>query len=118
MLKLILIPGCVIVGAIGAAYGYVAGNAPTFNAVVHPCLLREAEHPPTQRLDTCTCLAEETRTSVTWAARAFVLPAARENALQTGMLNTCRARSFQSNIGDRGPARMSPMPLLVSGANP
>lgn len=111
MIKAFLIAGILTATAVGGAYAYVAKNIPAANAVIHPCLEQELAQAPVPRMSTCVCLAEETATFF-WTARATVLTAARESALRTSMLNTCRARSFQNNFGDRGPTRMSPMPRI------
>ena len=111
MIKIILIAGLATATVVSGAYAYVARNVPSHNAVVHPCLEKELTQPPVPRMSTCLCLAQETATFF-WTARATVLTAAREAALRTSMRNTCRARSFQSNFGDRGPTRMSPMPRI------
>ena len=111
MLKLTLIGGLGVAGAASGAYAYVASQIPSFNDVIVPCVQHEADQPPVQRMDTCVCLATETATAH-WTARAILLPASRKAALDAAMLNTCRARSFQQNHGDRGPTRMSPMPRI------
>lgn len=111
MIKAILIAGTTAATAAGAAYAFVANNVPASSEVVHPCLERELAQPPVPRMSTCLCLAEETATFF-WTARAAILTAARAEALRISMLNTCRARSFQSYFGDRGPTRMSPMPRI------
>lgn len=84
---------------------------PSFNDVVHPCLAREADQPPAQRTETCTCLAEVMMTP-TATAIAMVTTSSASELTYRANLNACRARAFDRSVGTVAETRMSPMRQL------
>lgn len=97
------------------AGSYVAYQIPSFNDVVHTCLAREADQPPAQRMETCTCLAEVMMTPGATAIAMVTTSAASELTYRAN-LNSCRAHAFDRSVGTAAETRMSPMRRLSEDA--
>ncbi|MFC5509455.1 MULTISPECIES: hypothetical protein [Hyphomicrobiales] len=93
------------------AGGYVTYQIPAFNDVVHPCLAREADQPPAQRMETCTCLAKVMMTPTATAIAMVTTSSAGEMTYRAN-LNACRAHAFDRSVGTVAETRMSPMRRL------
>lgn len=102
---------------ISGATAVVIDSTPTFNDIVHPCMSRESEVPPAQRLNTCTCVAERARTPIALIQRSVSTTSGRD-LVERARLNDCRAAAFSQAINAASDTRMSPLTHMSMSSVP